>query len=220
MNSCSGLPDTITLHAHPSAAAMILKHSHGRGRPKATSKMFDPMDDETAMSPCPCCATITEESRSGTDVPAARIVRPMTTSGMPTVLPKISASSTMMMANRAIITIDPNMVRAAYFSIPGGRQSTTRHKSAVKGIVMRKLNLFKYDTSGSDRSMRPPQSPSNILSVVSTAASAVAFSFSQKRESKYHVVKSSYVRKPSAVPGEFGMAEIASSMAAFTSVEL
>ena len=43
-----------------------------------------PMDEETAMSPSPCLATMTEVRRSGTEVPAARMVTPMITSGMPT----------------------------------------------------------------------------------------------------------------------------------------
>mmetsp|Transcript_20341 Transcript_20341/g.67934 ORF Transcript_20341/g.67934 Transcript_20341/m.67934 type:complete len:142 (+) Transcript_20341:1609-2034(+) len=33
--------------------------SQGKGRPMATSKMLLPMELETAMSPCPCFATIT-----------------------------------------------------------------------------------------------------------------------------------------------------------------
>ena len=51
------------------------------GRPTQTSKMFDPIDELTAMSPLPCLATTTEERRSGTDVPAARKVRPMMKTG-------------------------------------------------------------------------------------------------------------------------------------------
>ena len=31
--------------------------SHGNGRPTRMSKMLDPMEDETAMSPLPCLAT-------------------------------------------------------------------------------------------------------------------------------------------------------------------
>ena len=39
--------------------------------------MLDPTDEETAMSPFPCLATSTLVMRSGTDVPAARNVRPI-----------------------------------------------------------------------------------------------------------------------------------------------
>jgi hypothetical protein len=53
---------------------------HGKGRPTRTSKIFEPIEDETAMSPCPCLATITLVSRSGTLVPAARKVSPITAS--------------------------------------------------------------------------------------------------------------------------------------------
>ena len=42
---------------------------------------------ETAMSPSPCKVTMTELIMSGTDVPAAKIVRPMTDCGMPRLSP-------------------------------------------------------------------------------------------------------------------------------------
>ena len=40
--------------------------------PTVTSKMFDPTEDETAISPKPLRATITLVNRSGIDVPAAK----------------------------------------------------------------------------------------------------------------------------------------------------
>lgn len=40
--------------------------------------MFDPTDEETAMSPKPFRATMTDVIKSGIDVPAAKNVRPMT----------------------------------------------------------------------------------------------------------------------------------------------
>lgn len=40
--------------------------------------MFDPTDEETAMSPLPCFATRTLVIRSGTEVPAAKNVKPIT----------------------------------------------------------------------------------------------------------------------------------------------
>ena len=51
------------------------KHT-GRGNPTKISKILLPMELETAISPCPCFATITELKRSGTLVPAAKIVKP------------------------------------------------------------------------------------------------------------------------------------------------
>ena len=42
------------------------------------SKMLDPTEDETAMSPRPLRATMTDVMRSGMDVPAARNVSPIT----------------------------------------------------------------------------------------------------------------------------------------------
>ena len=56
--------------------------SHGSGSPTSTSKMFDPTEEDTAMSPLPSRATSTDVSRSGTEVPAARKVSPITTVGM------------------------------------------------------------------------------------------------------------------------------------------
>lgn len=44
--------------------------SHGTGSPTQTSKMFDPTEDDTAMSPSPLRATITLVIRSGIEVPA------------------------------------------------------------------------------------------------------------------------------------------------------
>ena len=56
--------------------------------------MFEPTEDETAMSPFPCLATRTLVIKSGTEVPAARKVRPITTSGMPIVPPVLVAHQT------------------------------------------------------------------------------------------------------------------------------
>lgn len=42
------------------------------------SKMLEPTDEETAMSPKPFLATMTDVMRSGMDVPAAKKVRPIT----------------------------------------------------------------------------------------------------------------------------------------------
>ena len=69
--------------------------SQGNGSPNVMSKMFEPMLELTAMSPRPCRATITEDIRSGTEVPAARNVYPMTTSEMPATAPTDVAHHTM-----------------------------------------------------------------------------------------------------------------------------
>ena len=50
--------------------------------PTVTSKMLDPTEEETAMSPKPLRATITLVMRSGIDVPAAKKVRPITCNQM------------------------------------------------------------------------------------------------------------------------------------------
>jgi len=46
--------------------------------PTQTSNMFEPMLELTAISPRPFLATITLVIKSGIDVPAARIVSPIT----------------------------------------------------------------------------------------------------------------------------------------------
>ena len=46
--------------------------------PTVTSNMFEPTDDDTAISPFPCFATKTLVIKSGTDVPAAKKVNPIT----------------------------------------------------------------------------------------------------------------------------------------------
>ena len=58
------------------------------------SKMLLPIELETAISPLPLLATITLDKRSGTEVPAARIVKPIITEGIPIVFPMISAQVT------------------------------------------------------------------------------------------------------------------------------
>mmetsp|Transcript_59251 Transcript_59251/g.176063 ORF Transcript_59251/g.176063 Transcript_59251/m.176063 type:complete len:104 (-) Transcript_59251:1954-2265(-) len=67
----------------------------GNGKPTKMSKILLPIELDTAMSPSPILATITLESRSGTDVPAARSVIPIITGGIPIVFPIISAQVTM-----------------------------------------------------------------------------------------------------------------------------
>merc|ERR1712203_195944 len=60
----------------------IVYSNHGKGNPTVTSKILDPTDDDTAMSPKPFLATITLVIRSGIEVPAAKKVRPIISGGM------------------------------------------------------------------------------------------------------------------------------------------
>lgn len=57
--------------------------------PTVISNMLLPTELETAMSPRPLRATITLVIRSGMDVPAARMVRPIISSEMPMVSPTL-----------------------------------------------------------------------------------------------------------------------------------
>lgn len=62
--------------------------------PTVTSKMLLPTEDETAISPKPFRATITEVIRSGMDVPAAKNVNPITSDGISKVSPTMFAHQT------------------------------------------------------------------------------------------------------------------------------
>lgn len=66
----------------------------GNGNPTVTSKMLEPTDDDTAISPFPCFATKTLVIKSGTDVPAAKKVNPITAGGMLAVSPATVAHHT------------------------------------------------------------------------------------------------------------------------------
>merc|ERR1719387_785607 len=64
------------------------------------------MEEDTAMSPWPSRATSIEVRRSGTEVPAARMVMPMMCSCMPTVSAITLARKTMNQVKIAIQMID------------------------------------------------------------------------------------------------------------------
>lgn len=55
--------------------------------PTVMSKMLEPTELDTAISPSPLRATITLVMRSGMEVPAANIVRPIISSVIPMVSP-------------------------------------------------------------------------------------------------------------------------------------
>jgi hypothetical protein len=71
------------LHARSGQIARIYvciwaKKKRRKNYPTVTSKMLDPTDEDTAMSPKPFLATMTLVIRSGMDVPAAKKVKPIT----------------------------------------------------------------------------------------------------------------------------------------------
>merc|ERR1719464_1654511 len=75
-------PDTTSMLS-VSLPMVSANSSHGSGSPIKMSKILLPMDELTAISPMPIFATITELNKSGTDVPAAKKVSPITSSGTP-----------------------------------------------------------------------------------------------------------------------------------------
>ena len=68
----------IRLNAKEMSAQIRLPSGLCYNYPTQISKILDPTDDETAMSPSPLRATITDVIKSGMDVPAARNVSPIT----------------------------------------------------------------------------------------------------------------------------------------------
>lgn len=70
-----------------SISFLIKTHKAIGAHPTVMSKMLLPTELDTAMSPRPLRATITLVMRSGMDVPAASIVRPIISSEMPMVSP-------------------------------------------------------------------------------------------------------------------------------------
>ena len=66
---------------------IVVFSSQGSPSPKKISKTLDPIEFDTAISPYPFRATRTDAIVSGTDVPAAKKVIPMTVSGIPKVKP-------------------------------------------------------------------------------------------------------------------------------------
>jgi len=72
----------------PAPIGLIVVFSNqGSPSPKKISKTFDPIEFDTAISPYPFLATSTDAMVSGTDVPAAKNVIPITVSGIPKVKP-------------------------------------------------------------------------------------------------------------------------------------
>ena len=69
---------TPSITTHRETVATASSEATATTHPTQTSKMLLPTDDETAISPKPFLATMTLVMRSGTEVPAARIVRPTT----------------------------------------------------------------------------------------------------------------------------------------------
>jgi len=68
--------------------------NQGKGSPTVTSKILDPTEEETAMSPKPFRATMTLVIKSGIDVPAAKNVRPITSGGIVKASPVMVAHQT------------------------------------------------------------------------------------------------------------------------------
>mmetsp|Transcript_111617 Transcript_111617/g.193444 ORF Transcript_111617/g.193444 Transcript_111617/m.193444 type:complete len:214 (-) Transcript_111617:236-877(-) len=151
--------------------------SHGTGRPMVTSKMLEPILDEMAISPCPCRATITEVIRSGTDVPAARTVRPMMCSLRPHVSPMTVANQTIIVVQAAIQQMDMKKLSTKNFLKPSLRTSGMVMISTKQiGRVIRYMNQSFILASAPGGAMLRGSFSSSSSSSASAGAASVSIS--------------------------------------------
>mmetsp|Transcript_43931 Transcript_43931/g.93496 ORF Transcript_43931/g.93496 Transcript_43931/m.93496 type:complete len:220 (-) Transcript_43931:994-1653(-) len=158
--------------------AMIEAMSHGQPRPSRMLKTFEPSTLHTAMLPCPLRATRMEESASGTEVPAARMVRPMRNSGIWRMQPARAAKSTMRKERRPIHMMDMVKVPKYQASHASSRQSG--------------MEIFMAKASGHE--MKSRTLPRQVLSS-STSSSSGAGSLAGVFSSSERVVASERVRE-------------------------
>merc|ERR1711907_926212 len=99
---------------------------------------------------------MTDDSRSGTLVPAARNVKPMMTTGIWNSAPSALAHSTMGYVNKPIQMMDKKKVNQHSHSFPGGRQSgTVIANENERGSVTMNMTFALIGFSGSPSSDRP-----------------------------------------------------------------
>lgn len=101
--------------------------------------MLLPTELDTAMSPKPFRATMTEVMRSGMEVPAARKVRPITSEGMWAVSPTMLAHHTIRYEYIAIHNIEPRNVTGNK-RLPGHKQTYTDYVAKVTNLKTKQLN--------------------------------------------------------------------------------
>mmetsp|Transcript_77884 Transcript_77884/g.208113 ORF Transcript_77884/g.208113 Transcript_77884/m.208113 type:complete len:338 (-) Transcript_77884:1225-2238(-) len=172
------------------SCSTMVKHSQGRGSPTSTSKMLLPMEEETAMSPSPCLATITEESKSGTEVPAASTVSPATATGTPRELDTTVAQSTMQKEKIPIQTMAPRNPATPYCTF---WRSSRRTSGRVAQRHRTRGRVTMYHT----RPRRPSgKSKGSIASAASCSFCISSFLCFQNRLSRYQVSKSSLLIVP------------------------
>jgi len=149
----------------------IVYKSHGKGNPTVTSKILDPTEEDTAMSPWPCLATNTLVIKSGTDVPAAKNVRPITGGGIPMTSPDTVAHHTMRYEYAAIHKMLPKKVmmknfRFDLFLVSG----SVSHKGAMMGKEMRYTRIA-FQPLSFGKVMSIGSSPSSSFSSSSLSSS-------------------------------------------------
>mmetsp|Transcript_48895 Transcript_48895/g.141639 ORF Transcript_48895/g.141639 Transcript_48895/m.141639 type:complete len:338 (-) Transcript_48895:1271-2284(-) len=160
--------------------------SHGTGRPTVTSKMLEPMDDEMAMSPWPCRATMTEVIKSGTEVPAANTVSPMMWSGKLQVSPSTVVNQIIQYVKPAIQKIDMKKDTGKNFLRPSLRTSgmVKTSSSTIGNVPTYQTQSFHpasepggdsssgWFSSSSSPALSSPSAPSASASGAGPAASS------------------------------------------------
>ena len=143
---------------------IVVFNNHGRPSPRKMSKTLDPIELDTAISPYPLRATNTDAIVSGTDVPAARNVIPITVSGMPSVYPVRQIIHTITYENSVIQTIDIRKVN---------RNHLAKRSELQFGIVKKNrnsngqlMNHFMKSENDSKKTSLSIQSTHTVVRVI------------------------------------------------------
>mmetsp|Transcript_35577 Transcript_35577/g.69803 ORF Transcript_35577/g.69803 Transcript_35577/m.69803 type:complete len:323 (-) Transcript_35577:1187-2155(-) len=158
--------------------------NQGNPKPMRMSKMLEPMELLTAMSPWPFFrATLTEAIVSGMEVPAANKVRPITGDGILKVSPNTVAHQTMQKDIAAIHTIDiKNVMKYHFLNLSLRTSGMLSHIRTASGKVSNhhtfppQLSGISKGLAGSSSSSSPSSSP--LLSPFSCSSSCFFFSSS------------------------------------------
>mmetsp|Transcript_100908 Transcript_100908/g.308515 ORF Transcript_100908/g.308515 Transcript_100908/m.308515 type:complete len:365 (-) Transcript_100908:666-1760(-) len=180
--------EIFTVDEVPFARLKMIFTDQGIGKPTRMSKMFEPIDEETAMSAWPFLATATEETASGIEVPAARIVKPMTIDAeqFPAKMmsPKISTHQTSRNEKPAIHTKDWTNVTRNHFSELGlivsmysGPKTGIFNAQKTLSIAPAGIWMNSSHSSSSSSSSSPSLPSSSFSSLSSFSAVALPSSF-------------------------------------------
>mmetsp|Transcript_136930 Transcript_136930/g.381735 ORF Transcript_136930/g.381735 Transcript_136930/m.381735 type:complete len:282 (+) Transcript_136930:408-1253(+) len=142
-----------------SLPVIALRRNQGTPRPTKMSNTPVPRPLATAMMPSPCLAMAIESRKSGTELPTARKVRPITAGGTVRISPARTALSTAVYAHTAT-------------------HSSERPKSSQQSLSAFGMAVSSSSSSGS---LTKSNSPGGRFASSSASSSAAAISASLKR---------------------------------------